>query len=70
MLNVNNNISELKLQDPLLMKLRNKHIELINDVWILSRKELKQLGLIDSEINSIIISLQLMGLDLNKKVYR
>ncbi len=70
MLSVMDNISMLNLQDSLLKKLRNNHIELIHDVWVLSRKELKRLGFVDSEINTIIISLQLMGLDLNKKIYR
>ena len=41
---------------------------IINDLWKLNRHELKQLGLTDQQINQIIIRLQLIGLDLNKKV--
>lgn len=41
----------------------------INEIWILNRKDLKELGFSDTEIKSIIIALQLEGLDINKKIY-
>lgn len=42
---------------------------IIEEIWILKRKDLKDIGLTDKEIKSIVISLQLEGLDLNKKIY-
>ena len=52
-----------------LKKLYDNNIKTINDIWILKRKDLKDIGLNDKEIKSIVISLQLEGLDLNKKIY-
>lgn len=45
------------------------NINFIKDLWVLKRKNLKDIGLTDTQINSIIIKLQLHGLDINKKVY-
>lgn len=45
------------------------NINFIKDLWILKRKNLKDIGLTDMQINSIIIKLQLHGLDINKKIY-
>lgn len=45
------------------------NINFIKDLWILKRKNLKDIGLNDTQINSIIIKLQLHGLDINKKIY-
>lgn len=42
---------------------------IIKEIWILKRKDLKDIVLTDKEIKSIVISLQLEGLDLNKKIY-
>lgn len=69
MANINENISKLNLLSSLENKLISNNIKIINDLWILKRKDLKNLGLTDKEIKSIIISLQLEGLDLNKKIY-
>ena len=41
----------------------------IEQLWVLNRKKLKELGLKDNEIKQITIKLQLLGLDLNKRVY-
>ena len=41
----------------------------IRDVWLLKRKDLKEKDFNDNEIKSIIIALELQGLDLNKKIY-
>ena len=62
-------IIELNLSDKLNKKLNSLGLIVINDIWILKRKDLKEKGLTDSEIKSIIIALQLKGLDLNKKIY-
>ncbi len=67
--NITEDISKLKIQESTILKLKDNNLITINDIWILSRKELKSIGLSDSEINKIIISLQLIGLDLNKKIY-
>ncbi len=62
-------IDNLNLTPELTKKLISLDIQIINDLWLLKRKELKEKGLSDQEIKSIIIALQLIGLDLNKKVY-
>lgn len=66
---VEENIKILDLTGSVNDKLKDNNINSINDVWVLKRKELKELGFTDQEIKSIVISLQLRGLDLNKKVY-
>ncbi|MBQ4634003.1 MAG: hypothetical protein IJB71_01495 [Bacilli bacterium] len=60
------NIEILELNCLLEEKLKDRKIFLIKDLWILKRKELKKLGFNDHEI---IIKLELIGLDLNKKIY-
>ena len=62
-------IIELNLSDKLNKKLNSLGLIVINDIWVLKRKDLKEKGLTDAEIKSIIIALQLKGLDLNKKIY-
>lgn len=62
-------ISSLSLSKELVNKLKDKGINYIEDVWVLKRADLKTLGISNDEINNIIISLQLIGLDLNKKKY-
>lgn len=66
---INENIEYLNLNKNLTAKLKENNINTIGKVWILKRKELKDYGLNDTDINEIIIKLQLLGLDLNKKVY-
>ena len=62
-------ISVLELNSSIEKFLRANEINYIKDIWILKRKDLKNLGLKDSDINTIVVKLQLFGLDLNKKVY-
>jgi len=69
MSNITDDITKLNLSSSLIKKLKSNNIEKISDIWILSRKDLKNMSLSDKEIKSIIISLQLIGLDLNKKIY-
>ncbi|HHT37884.1 MAG TPA: hypothetical protein GXZ95_00515 [Mollicutes bacterium] len=45
------------------------NILFVKDLWVLNRKNLKEINLTDKQINEITIKLQLLGLDLNKKVY-
>ena len=49
--------------------LKEKEINTIGELWVQNRKSLKTLGLKDSDIKQVIIKLQLLGLDLNKKIY-
>ncbi len=69
MASITDEITKLNLSSTLIKKLSTKNIHTISDIWFLKRKNLKDLGFSDREINSIIISLQLEGLDLNKKIY-
>lgn len=62
-------IEELKLDKKVINILKENNINNIKDVWILKRKDLKQINLTDSDITQISIKLQLYGLDLNKKIY-
>lgn len=65
----NKDISNLSLSKDLINKLKDKELNYIEDVWLLKRINLKTLGFTNDEIKEIIISLQLIGLDLNKKKY-
>lgn len=69
MTNVDIKIEELNLESKLTDKLKEKNILTIRDVWLLKRKDLKEKDFNDNEIKSIIIALELQGLDLNKKIY-
>ena len=62
-------VSSLSLSKELINKLKDKELNYIEDVWVLKRNNLKTLGFTNDEIKEIIISLQLIGLDLNKKKY-
>ena len=63
------NIEELELNDKVLKVLKDNNINLVEELWVLKRKDLKDFGIKDSDITQITIKLQLYGLDLNKKVY-
>ena len=62
-------IKALGIDNNIILKLEAHNIKYIKDLWILKRKELKEIGFVDSEINHLRIKLQLCGLDLNKKMY-
>lgn len=62
-------INNLSLSKDLILKLNENNIKYIEEVWVLKRSELKSRGFTNEEIKNIIISLQLIGLDLNKKKY-
>ena len=62
-------INNLSLSKELILKLNENNIKYIAEVWVLKRSELKSRGFTNEEIKNIIISLQLIGLDLNKKKY-
>ena len=65
----NYRLEDLKLTNDILNKMNKNNIRSIEDVWILKRTDLKQMGFSNEEINLIIIELELLGLDLNKKNY-
>lgn len=67
--NLTKNIDILDLDKDVLSILKDNNIILIRNLWELNRKKLKEMGIKDSDIKQITIKLQLLGLDLNKKVY-
>lgn len=66
---LDNTIESMNLSSKLIEKMHANNIRTIENIWTKTRKELKQLGFTDSEIKSVVIALQLEGLDLNKKKY-
>ena len=66
---IEKNINILDLDKSIVEVFRKNDIVTIEQLWVLNRKELKELGLKDNEIKQITIKLQLLGLDLNKRVY-
>lgn len=62
-------ISILDLDKELVEILKNNNINKVGEIWKLKRKDLKDLGFKDSDINQVIIKLQLLGLDLNGRIY-
>ncbi len=62
-----NSISSLKLNKAIIDILKENQILKVNDLWIKNRTYLKSIGLTDSQIKDIIIKLELIGLDLNKR---
>ena len=60
-------ISYLKLNNDINNLFKDNNILTIEDLWIKNRTYLKNLGLSDNEIKQIIIKLELIGLDLNKR---
>lgn len=67
--NLKKNIKILDLDKECLTILKDNRINLIEDLWLLTKKDLKMFGINDKDIKYISIKLQLLGLDLNKKIY-
>ena len=67
---VNEDIKCLNLEKDILDILKENEINIVEDLWKKKRVELKGIGLTDSQINQIIIKLELLGLGLNKKKYK
>ena len=63
-------ISFLAVDEKILDILKQNSIINIRDVWKLKRTDFKKMGLSDSQVNNIIIKLQLNGLDINGKIYK
>lgn len=66
---VESNIDILDLDGSINKTLIDNDIKTVGLLWAQTRKSLKTIGLKDSDIKQIIIKLQLLGLDLNKKIY-
>lgn len=66
---LNNNIDLLNLDSIIEKKLNNIGIFKIEELWKCTGIYLKENKFTSSEITKIKIKLQLLGLDLNKKVY-
>lgn len=62
-------LDSIEIDKAIVQKLNQHNIKQIKDLWGLKRKDLKALGLIDTEIKHITIKLQLQNIDLNKKIY-
>ena len=62
-------IKILELESDIVKVLLDNEIKTVGDVWVMNRKKLKAIGLKDSDIKQVIIKLQLLGLDLNKRMY-
>jgi len=62
-------IEKLNLDKDIEVILKKSNVNTMQDIWKLKRKELKNIGLRDYQINHIIIKMQLNGLDLNEKMY-
>lgn len=65
---LNEKIEMLELDKKIVADLKGANIHLIKDLCPLNRKNLKSINIADNDINKIIIKLQLIGLDLNKKL--
>lgn len=66
---VDKDISILGLDDNIACLLTKNEIRTVNDLWLKTKKDLKNYGLKDKDIKYVSIKLQLIGLDLNKKMY-
>ena len=64
-----NDIKTMDLDKEVLSILLENDIKTVGNLWELNRKKLKAMGVKDSDIKQIIIKLQLLGLDLNKRIY-
>lgn len=66
---VDKDIKILDLDKEIEEILIKNNIITIENIWVMNRKKLKELGLKDNDIKQITIKLQLLGLDLNKRIY-
>ncbi len=62
-------IDQLNLSTEYILLLEKNQIFLIKDLWLKSRKDLKELHFTDEQIKYLSIKLQLWGLDLGGKMY-
>lgn len=67
--NLNDNINSLNLNKDIINKLYIHKVYLIKELWQTTRSELRTFELTNKDISEVVIRLQLLGLDLNKKLY-
>ena len=60
----------LNLDIKLIEKLEKNNINNVEELWLLTKKDLKLIGINDQEIHQIMIRLELHGLDLGKKIVK
>jgi len=68
-INVDDSIDVLNINPNIMDVLTNQNINTIGELWNLKRKDLKEFGLTGTQINHIIVKMQLRGMDLNHKKY-
>ncbi len=66
---INDSVEKLKLNSKICAKLRYNEIDTIEKLCQHTRKELKSLDLVQEEIQTIIIKLQLQGLNIKDNEY-
>jgi len=66
---LNNKIELLNLDEIIIEKLNSIDICKVEDLWKCNRSYLKNNNFSNTDISQIKIRLQLIGLDLNKKIY-
>lgn len=69
MVNLDKRIDILDLNKNVKEVLKSNNINTIKELWILNKNDLKDIGLSSTDINHIKVKLELIGIDLNKKVY-
>lgn len=67
--NLDIDLESLNIKNDIVTILKINNINTIKDLWQLKRKELRRFKLRDSDINNIIIKLQLYGIDIDRKIY-
>jgi len=67
--NLDKNINVLDVDSNIMHILSSNNINIIEDLWVLKRNDLKEMNLSDSDIKLIRIKMQLLGIDINKKIY-
>ena len=65
---LNDSVKILKFDDKLNHKLIENNILTVEELWSLTRKELKRMSFTDQDIHRIMIGLELHGLDLEKRI--
>ncbi len=66
---LSDNVDELNLNNQIYNKLINNNIDTIGKLCNFSRSDLRSLDFVQSDIQSIIIKLQLKGLDIKGNEY-
>ena len=60
-------INYLNLDENINAILEENDVNKVKDLWHYNKKSLKNIGMTNSDIKKIVIKLELLGLELNKK---